>query len=146
MRGATPNAASLPQPVGELRFVVEVGPGKEIGFFSECSGLSLEYEVYEYTEGGQNDFVHKLPTRLRYPNLVLKRGITDENRLVEWLLERTPTQVTVKLQRADGKAVRTWAFDKAYPVKWQGPTLNANSSNPATETLEIAHKGLTKGA
>lgn len=145
MSGAQAGGIPTPTPVGELRFVVTVGGNGELGQFSECSGLSLEYEVYEYSEGGQNDFVHKLPTRLKYPNLVLKRGVTRESKLVDWLLKREPSTVTVTLHGPDGSALRSWAFAHAYPVKWQGPTLNAASSNAATETLEIAHHGLTKG-
>jgi phage tail-like protein len=30
----------------------------------------------------------------------------------------------------------------AYPVKWTGPNLNANSNAIASETLEIVHNGL----
>jgi phage tail-like protein len=139
------DGGAIPRPVGSLRFTVMVN-GQTLGYFSECSGLSLEYEVYEYKEGGQNDFVHKLPTRLKYPNLVLKRGVTDENRLVDWLLERTRRSITVSLHGGDGQPLRSWAFDRAYPVKWQGPTLSASSTNAATETLEIVHQGLTRGA
>ena len=39
------------------------------------------------------------------------------------------------------KPVRASAFAGAFPVKWQGPTMNAGSSNIATETLEIVHQG-----
>jgi len=38
--------------------------------------------------------------------------------------------------------VRSWVLDGAFPVKWQGPNLNAGSNSVATETLEIAHRGL----
>ena len=46
-------------------------PGIEIGYFRECHGLSIEFDVLEYAEGGNNEFVHHLPGRLRYPNLEL---------------------------------------------------------------------------
>ena len=47
-------------------------------------GLAVEVEVKEYNEGGINDYVHKLPTRIKYPNLVLKRGVTYEDALLDW--------------------------------------------------------------
>ena len=134
-----------PDPVGELRFKVEL-PGVDIGRFRECSGLAAEIEVKEYAEGGVNDRMHKLPTRMKYPNLVLKRGITFEDGLLQWLWrtqhEAQLVNVTVSLVGPDGKAVRSWAFAEAYPVKWTGPTLNASSTQVATETLEIVHGGL----
>jgi len=134
-----------PDPVGELRFRVEVH-GHEIGAFSECSGLSAEWEVMEYQEGGEYRYVHKLRTRLKYPNLVLKRGVTYEEELLKWLLGQSDPKsrgaVKVTLFGDDGQEVRSWAFAGAFPVKWQGPSLNARSTNVATETLEIAHQGL----
>ena len=141
---------SEPDPVGELRFAVLLGDAtaKKIGIFSECSGLQVEYEIMEYPEGGQNDFVHKLRGRKKYPNLVLKRGITHEPELLKWLFETKKWQdcapVTVQLVGPDTKPIRTWAFANAFPVKWTGPTLNAGSNNAATETLEIAHRGLVE--
>jgi phage tail-like protein len=138
-------AYDKPDPVGELRFKVEIQDAV-IGRFSECSGLSMEYEVMQYEEGGNNDFVHQLRGRLKYPNLVLKRGITDEAALTKWFFESKDRDhrgtVTVTLVSPSAKNVRRWAFASACPVKWQGPTLNAGSSNVATETLEIVHQGL----
>jgi phage tail-like protein len=58
-----------------------------IGVFARCSGLQVEYEVLDYAEGGQNDFVHKLRGFTRYPNLVLTRGVTSETGLLDWLFQ-----------------------------------------------------------
>jgi phage tail-like protein len=134
-----------PDPVGELLFKIEVQDAV-IGRFSECSGLSVEYEVTPYEEGGENRYVHQLRGRLKYPNLVLKRGITDEAALLKWFFASKDRSqrgtVTVSLLSPNSKDVRRWAFSGACPVKWQGPTLNTGSSNIATETLEIVHEGL----
>ena len=131
--------------LGENHFVLEI-PGLSIGAFAECSGLTVEREVLEYMEGGLNGFVHKLPGRTKYPNLVLKRGITDQGALQQWFWDsQTQAQlkdVTVSLVDATGTIKRTWAFAQGFPVKWTGPKLNAGSDNPATEELEIAHQGL----
>jgi phage tail-like protein len=146
-QGSGPVAAlpNRPDPVAELRFKVEL-PGVDIGRFRECSGLTAEVEVKDYMEGGVNDRVHKLPTRMKYPNIVLKRGVTFEDALLEWLWktqrEAQRVNVTISLIGPDGKPVRSWAFAEAFPVKWTGPTLNASSSQVATETLEIVHAGL----
>jgi len=147
-----PASGRNPDPVGELRFLVDVpqiGGASKIGVFSECTGLEMEYEVYEWTEGGNNDFVHKLRGRAKFPNLILKRGITHEDALLRWVFAcKTKTErhaVIVKLVGPDAKPVRTWAFAGAWPVKWTGPQLNAGSSGAATETLEIAHQGFAQG-
>ena len=62
-------------------------PGLTIGEFRECTGLSVEREILEYAEAGNNDFVYKLPGRLKFPNLVLKRGITNQADLLKWFMD-----------------------------------------------------------
>jgi phage tail-like protein len=149
MGDATPFGRDLDK-LGENRFKVEIVPKVPIGEFRECTGLAVEREILEYAEGGNNDFVHKLPGRLKFPNLVLKRGITDQKELLKWFWDTRSSPamatVTVTLVDATGKKdARVWAFENAYPVKWAGPNLNAGSDSAATETLEIAHGGFAGG-
>jgi len=140
-------AASLPDPVGELRFQVLIDDAV-IGAFAECSGLSVEYEIFEYAEGGEQRFIHKFRGGLKYPNLVLKRGVTYEDELVKWFFDRSDREqrgnITLNLLGDDGEQVRSWSFASAFPVKWSGPSFNAKSTNVATETLEIAHQGMVE--
>jgi phage tail-like protein len=139
-------AGSAPDPVGELRYVVKVG-SEPVGFFDECTGISVEYDVVAYEEGGQNAFVHKLRGRAKHPNLVLKRGVTHEQTLFRWFADCQESlklkTITVSLIGPDRQAVRSWAFANAFPVKWTGPNLKGGSNAIATETLEIAHEGFT---
>ena len=148
MANATPYGRDF-EKLGENRFKVKVEPDLSIGEFRECTGLSMEREILEYAEGGNNDYVHKLPGRVKYANLVLKRGTTDQTELLKWFWDSRSTperrSVTVTLVDATGdEEARIWAFQDAYPVKWAGPNLNAGSDSAATETLEIAHGGLVK--
>ena len=73
---------------------------------------------------------------------MLKRGVTYEDNLLAWFLQcqdhAERKDISVELLGPDGKTVRSWQFLAAFPVKWQGPALNAASANAATETLEIA--------
>jgi phage tail-like protein len=133
-------------------FLVEVDD-VEIGRFMEISGLEVEVEVESVEEGGENGYTHKLPGRMSWPNLVLKRGITQNDSLLKWLdkssgegfagqgnkLKRTTAAIT--LLGAGGKRLRTWSFDGAFPIKWRGPTFSADSNEMAVEELEIAHHG-----
>jgi phage tail-like protein len=143
--GQVANLPARPDPVGELRFKIQL-PGVDLGRFRECTGLAAEIEVKDYNEGGVNDRVHKLPTRMKYPNLVLKRGVTYEDALLKWLWktqhETQRINVTVSLMGPNGQPVREWVFQEAFPIKWTGPNLNAGSNQVATETLEIVHAGL----
>jgi phage tail-like protein len=39
--------------------------------------------------------------------------------------------------------VRRFDFINAWPVSWEGPTLNADGADLAIETIVIAHHGIT---
>jgi phage tail-like protein len=120
-----------------------------MGIFRSLSGLEVSFDVYEYAEGGNNDFVHHLPGRVHYPNLVLAWGITSDPLLQQWFF-KTHVQadlqdITLTLTAEKGTSsadLRTFAFTDAYPVRWSGPALGAESSDMWGETLEIAHGGL----
>ena len=146
---AKSTASSTPDAVAELRFLVTLG-SITIGRFRECTGIAVEVETKDYSEGGLNDYVHKLPTRVKYPNVVLKRGVTHESALLDWFTATRADypgnwqQVTIQLLGPGAVPVQSWQFMDAYPVKWTGPNLNAGSNQIATETLEMVHKGFRK--
>lgn len=118
-----------------------------VGVFTRCSGLAVEYDVLEYAEGGENGFVHKLRGRMRYPNLLLSRGVTSEHELLDWLFaSQQPSErptVTISLLDERVQVQRSWVFGQALAVRWEGPTL-ADVGEVASETLEIAHAGLLR--
>jgi phage tail-like protein len=117
-----------------------------IGYFTEVSGLASELEVMTYNEGGKNDGVHKLPTRMKHPNLVLKRGVTTIKDLQQWAQESfmgpDRKEITLTMYNQQLEKIRIWSFKNAYPVKWTGPSFNAAQNAVATEVIEIAHDGI----
>jgi len=74
---------------GTTRFHLSIPDIDTIGSFWQCSGLELSFDVYEYHEGGNNDFVHRLPGALRFPNLMLSRGLTNKDALLKWFYATT---------------------------------------------------------
>jgi len=68
------------EPPTASRFLFEVD-GIEIGVFREVTGLAVTVGVQEIREGGQNGFVHKMPDRMTWPNLVFRRGVLSRLRL-----------------------------------------------------------------
>jgi phage tail-like protein len=143
--GAGVAGALTAPPITELSFIVEI-LGRNIGRFAECSGLEAEYDVFEYEEGGTNDYVHRLRGRIRYPPLVLSRGVTYEDALVDWFFSFEMSfmrpVVTITLLGSGGVPERNFRFASAFPIRWTGPTLSSGGSGAATETLEIGHTGL----
>lgn len=140
----------MPDSALAIRFKVSIDGYGSLGSWSKCEGLSVEYEVFEYQEGGFNDYVHRLPGRRKYPNIKLTRPLDkDSATVVSWIskqvheVERQNAQVSVL--DPDGKVVCSWHLDGVCPVKWSGPTLDAGGNQVATETLELAHNGFLHG-
>ena len=142
--GTSPGTGGVVDPLGELAFKIEI-PGRAIGRFAECTGLAVEYDVTEYAEGGNNEFVHHLRGRVRYPNVTLRRGVTYEDALLNWFYAvEKPSQrptLTIVLLNPLGATIRHFALRGALPVRWTGPDASSHGSGAATESLEIAHEG-----
>jgi phage tail-like protein len=146
----------LPSLSDEVRvagaFILEVD-GKEIGLFKEVHGLRAEMQVVTLDEGGQNQFAHRLPGRLTWPNVVLRRGVTSSDNLLAWLLHCSgdgyegakrklePTTAAITMLDHDFQRIQGWSITGAFPVRWEGPSLAAGSNEAAIEELEIAHHG-----
>ncbi len=134
-------------PLQSGRFLVEIG-SEVVANFQECSGLTVEVEVQEYIEGGNNEFIHKLPGRMKFTNITLKRGVTDNKQFSSWRPKVEGGKITVERKNISiilfshsGETVKTWEVTDAYPVKWTGPDMRASSMDVAIETLELAHQG-----
>jgi len=129
------------------RFLVEM-KGVTEGSFSECSGLQVETEIFEWEEGGLNEYKHRLPGRIKYVNLVLKRGVATGD-LWDWFSSCMQGKVkrhdlSLVLCGYDGLPGVRWDIRDAFPVKWVGPTFKSSASEAAVETLELAHHGLKR--
>jgi len=129
------------------RFWVEIN-GMTEAAFSECSGLQVETEIFEWEEGGLNSYKHRLPGRIKFTNLVLKRGIATPD-LWQWYYETT--QGTIKRRNISlilygyaGKPEVRWNVSGVIPVKWSGPTFKTGSTEAAVESIELAHHGFTR--
>src|ERR1700750_409658 len=118
----------------------------QVGFFTQATGLSMQVDVLEYLEGGRNDMVHKLPSRVKQGNITLKRGLTTEHALLAWfkasVVDVDATDRAITLYDSEGNPQRAWSFAQAYPVKWTVSDFNAGGTEVMTESLEIAHQGL----
>src|SRR5437660_12869752 len=135
----------MPETALSPRFTVSID-GVDLGMWTKCEGLAVEYEVFEYQEGGHNDYVHRLPGRRKYTNVKLTRPLDkDSQTIVTWVsgmvsrVDRHEAEITVR--DPDGHVVCRWNLTGVYPVKWTGPTLDAAGNQVATESLELAHNG-----
>ncbi len=126
-------------------FFVEID-GVDQGGVTECTGLQVEVEVTDFQEGGNNGFIHKLPGRTKFTNVVLKYGVTDSSDLWDWFQDVSQGKVerkdvSVVLYDDEQTEIRRWNLREAFPSKWVGPAFNADKQAVAIETLELAHHG-----
>lgn len=127
--------------------------GKIAGYFTECSGIGSEHEVVEHkvvTPDGRQ-VVMKIPGRLKWENITLKRGITSDMDIWDWRKE--VEDGNVESARRNGsivmydqtlKPVAQWDFTRAWPVKVSGPQPKSDSNEISLEELTIAHEYITR--
>lgn len=128
-----------------FRFKVTINE-VEAADFREVQGLTVQREVLEYYEGGENTYHHKLMGGTRFSNIVLRRGTSSSVELWNWIKEGIDGTVSRKngsiiaLNQAGDPVVR-WDFREAWPCRYEGPDFTAATSELAIETLELAHHG-----
>ena len=139
-------------PFRGYNFKLEIDGIQRAGF-RECSGLDATQDPVEYREGDEKVFTaRKLAGLVKYSNIVLKWGITDDHSLWDWkkkfidgkgaFSERKNGSVV--LMDESGEEKLRWNFVHAWPSKWSGPTFNATANEVGIESLEIAHEGVSK--
>jgi len=117
--------------------------------FSEVSGLGADIDVIEYRTGNEKQRTpRKLAGLAHFPNIELRRGITGDLGLWQWIQEAvtgSPTRAdgTIQLINEERETVLTWSFRRGWPCRYRGPELEADGNSIAIETLEICHEGLT---
>ncbi|HKX30753.1 MAG TPA: phage tail protein [Blastocatellia bacterium] len=123
--------------------------GKAVrGSFAEVSGLEAAMDPIEYRNGSEDITVRKMPGLKKFTNLTLKRGITGDLALWNWLVEGMNgtirrTEGSILLLNESRQEVMRWNFKRGWPCKITGPSLNAKNNEIAMETVEICHEGLS---
>lgn len=133
-------------------FGLRVDGYAELGLFQKVSGLGVTVKVEPVIEGGQNDYVHKLPGAKQWQDLELERGIVNNDKMLDWLNHCTGYGPSAALARSthgaiilyddDLRPLRKWHFFGAFPVSWSGPSFDVDSDTIITEKLVLTHAGL----
>src|SRR5690606_5092312 len=116
------------------------------GYFTEVSGLGSEHEIVEHKVVNEKgvEVVMKLPGRLKWENITLKRGITSDMQIWEW--RKMVENGDVKGARSNGSVtmfdqaltpVARWEFQTAWPVKVTGPSVKSDSNEIGVEELTL---------
>jgi phage tail-like protein len=140
-------AGSVFPPVS-FHFKVEVsGFAGEAGF-QTVDGLNASIpDTMVVEEGGENTFTHRLPTRIKYGDLTLKRGMLIGSALIGWFNDAIqnfsfdPRDVTVTLLTAEHTPLEQWVFRNAWPKDWKVESFDAMAGTKlATETIVLSYQ------
>lgn len=134
-------------PLRGFRFLLEIEGLTSAGFL-RVKGLQREVKHESFREGGVNEYEHKLISQVSYPVVVLERGLALDD-LWQWAFAASEGNVQrkniwIRLQTEGGEKGWAWQLDWAIPVKWSVSDLDANNSQVAIESLELAHHGLRR--
>jgi phage tail-like protein len=139
-------------PLVGFTFRLDVG-GKLTGLFLECSGIGSENEVIDHkvVDTNGHEMIRKLPGRLKWNDVTLKRGITDDMAIWDWRqevvegnMDAARSNCSIHMLDRQYNDVATWNFDLAWPSKVSGPAVKSDSNEIGVEELIIVHEGLTR--
>ena len=139
---------SREDPLVGCRFKVDVG-GVITGYFTECSGLGSETDIIEQKVVNEKgvEVVIKVPGRLKWGDITLKRGITSDMQIWNW--RKKVEEGDVDGARRNGSIVMydqslaeraRWDFMNAWPSKVSGPAPKADSNEIGIEELVLVHE------
>ena len=115
--------------------------------FQSVGGLDVQFDTENFKEGGENRFEHVMPSRTKYPDLVLKRGVirpgTGKSDITDWIKKAVeefniePRNLHIYLLNQKGDPLFSWYVIHAWPKSWKMTELNAEKGEVFIETIEL---------
>jgi phage tail-like protein len=139
-------------PIQSFLFGVDI-PGISNAYFTEISGLGSETEVIDHKVVGPKvaEIVRKVPGRLKWTDITLKRGLTGNLDFWDWFKSIHEGKVndsrkdgTLTMYDQAGDPVAEWTFDKAWPSKISGPNIKSDSGEIGVEEMVLVHEGIRR--
>lgn len=140
-----------PNPSLSYRFGVDID-GVTAAVFTECTLPSYEIETKEdIKEGGRTGFGLVLPGPFKPGRVVLKRGLVITDKMLDWYFsilnwsfgkDELYKTVVVTLYKGSTPSL-TFEFRNAFPVKWVGPSLKADTSAVAIEEMDFVYESVS---
>ncbi len=134
----------------KFKFVVEID-GVAYAGFQKCSALEAEIAVIEQNEGGTL-IPDKSPGRVKFSDLTLDRGATDDLDLFTWFKEVVDASANSGLkdpeykrnldivqQDRDGSSLRRWRVTRAWPTKFSAGEWDNDADENVMESITLAY-------
>ncbi len=141
-------ASGREDPLLGFNFAIDVG-GAVKGYFTEVGGLGSENEIVEQKVVNDKgvEVILKIPGRLKWGDITLKRGITPNMDLWNWRKQVEDGQVkearkngSIVMYDRELKEAARWNFINAWPSKISGPTPKSDGNEIGVEEMTIVHE------
>jgi len=136
-------------PVPVFAYSLDV-QGKITGLFQEVTGLGSENDVIEH-KSPSSGVVFKVPGRLKWTDITLKRGITPSMDVWKWRAEVEKGDMkaarkngSIFMLDRDGQPLGQWDFTNGWPSKVTGPSLKSDSNEYGVEEITIVHEAIER--
>lgn len=133
----------------KFKFVVEIDGVKNAGF-QKCSALESEAAIIEYNEGGTL-IPNKSLGRLKFSDVTLSRGATDDLDLFSWfdqasdgaanagaVTSAVKRNLDIVQQARDGSTLRRWRVFGALPMKFKAGDWDNDADENVIEEITLA--------
>jgi phage tail-like protein len=146
------DGALLEDPLLGFNFKLEVS-GKIAGFFTECSGIGSEHDVVEHkvVDDAGHEITRKIPGRLKWGDITLKRGITSDLQIWKWRddvvagkMGTSRVNASIFMMDRTYTVVAEWKLVNAWPSKVTGPNLKSDGNEFGVEEVVIVHEGVSR--
>jgi phage tail-like protein len=144
------SSATEEDPLIGFNFMLELD-GALAGYFTECSGVGSENEIIEHKVVDQSghEIVRKIPGRLKWQDVSLKRGITSDLQIWQWRekvvlgkMSDARKSVTITMMDRAYQPIAKWHFTNAWPNKVSGPSFKSDDNSFGVEEVGIVHEGM----
>ena len=142
---------SREDPLVAFKFGLEI-EGKLSGYFTSVSGIGSESEIVEHKivdDSTGETIIQKIPGRLAWTEVSLKRGVTSNIDIWDWRkmivdgdVDGARTNCSIVAYNQANEEIARWNFENAWPLKVSGPSVKSDSNEFGIEELVITHEGL----
>lgn len=137
-------------PVVGYMFAVDVNG--ITGYFTSIDGIGSEHSVVSQkvmTDKGEAEI--KMPGRLEWGDITVKRGLTGDMGFWEWRdlvvngdMDTARQNCTITMLDRNYNQIVTWNLNNAWPSKMSGISISTDSNDFVVEEMVITHEGITR--
>ncbi|MCX5049705.1 MULTISPECIES: phage tail protein [unclassified Streptomyces] len=133
-------------------FGVQLG-GYRVESIQEISGLTVEEDVVEIKQVSDTgkQIIRKQPGARQAGEVTITRGLDQSSEFTSWIKETlnkgavssARQNLTIEIMDSEMNTVRRIQLMQGWVSKWEGPSLKAGESSPATESVTIVFEEIS---